>query len=604
MATIAPQASNTFLPCCQFCTLLRSEASSCRSAIRAARGVVNDIGAELAEKSRGLKELSSINEHNSERDVETLQRQYQLRLPVQISELKKSPGVRYLGNFHVIALESWAQFLVDYNVWHVVVGLHQPNKPREEAILAKFWDQYRSLFPDHQLWALGEKHGINWARCCPVLMHGDEGRGRKRAPFLVTSYHSVLGFGTAAANAKRCKRPYISMKLNYSGSTHIHRLLSGCLPKMVKDDAALQDLLSFMANDCVRMIEQGVRSQHGDRYWMACINICGDWRWLQKCANLERSYSTVQKRPLTATSQPRGICHWCLAGTRGVDFEDLTASGKWKQTMFLPGDAPWKSPPVLLKIPHQPLRPAALFSYDLFHSWHLGLGKVFAATALALITDRFPEGAVDARFCHLTDLYMTWCDEQRKSPFITCITKETCGWPDRKTFPNGQWSKGHVTTSLMHFIQDYFSWNDVSDDIMLAKCKEATTCFNFCLSSLYDNDVWLSPEESRSIGQTGMKALRLFMENAKLAFDRGEALWAYMPKSHVCCHIFDLLASAPLNHPTLSPLVHSVQVDEDYIGRKSRLSRRVDPKQVVLRVIQRSLAISFSHWSESGYFKG
>lgn len=222
---------------------------------------MSDIGEVSAAKSNGLVRLSHCSESHSERDVEVLSRQYKIRLPVQISELKKSPGVRYMGSFKVISLRSWIEFLTNFNVWHVMLGLHHPDEARERAILTEFWRLYKAANPQHMLWQVVEENSVDLSKCLPILCHGDEGRGRKKSPFLITAYHSCLGFGTDLANSTRARRPYLSLRLNYCGSTHIHRMLTGCLPKMVKDEQAFKDLCSFMAADCVSMIEQGVESK-------------------------------------------------------------------------------------------------------------------------------------------------------------------------------------------------------------------------------------------------------------------------------------------------------------------------------------------------------
>ncbi|CAK9116976.1 unnamed protein product [Durusdinium trenchii] len=565
----------------------------------AARGVVSDIGETAAEASSGLIELSRCTLSNSERDVEQVSRKYNLQLPVPIREIQKSPGVRYSGNFHVIALESWLQFIIDHNVWHMLLGLHNADPKRERALLREFWRLYRLAEPDHQVWAEIEKHGIKVEHLLPVVMHGDEGRGRKRGPFLVTSYHSMIGFGTVLANANRKTKSYLQLRLNYVGSTHSSRMITGCLPKMHKDEQALDDLLTFMTGDCLRSFQQGVTGKHGERYHAACLNAVGDWAWLQKCGHLERSYLNIPKKALVQTSKPKGICHLCHAGRLEHDFEDLSLNPSWLQTMYC--DEPWTVRPVLLHLAHCPSRPADFFSYDLWHAFHLGMAKSFAASTLARITDRFPESTVDSRFERLTSLFLTFADEHREPTYITALTKESCGWYDRKTYPNGQWSKGHVSTVLLRFLQSYFARFDVSDDIILSKAKAATSAINTCLHDMYSSDLWLEPSLSHQIGGKGMEFLQLYQQLAKVSHDQGEALYPYMPKAHIVHHV--MLRCATSRGAILNPLTFGVQVDEDFIGKKARLARRVGPGQVILRVLQRSLAVSYAYWHEMGFIK-
>ena len=564
--------------------------------------MVSDLGEKAASKSPGLVDLGKCCEHHSERDMDVVTRRYKLQLPVRISELKRSPGVRYMGSFNVISLRSWCEFLTSFNCWHVMVGLHQPDPPREQAILAKFWKNYRQVAPDHQLWQLVEKHSVDLSRCCPVMLHADEGRGRKRAPFWVASYHSFLGYGTTSANEARQGRPYRLLRLNYNGSSNIHRMVTGVLPKMLKDEAALDDLLSFITADSYSMLTEGVLSKHGDRFWMVTLNATGDWAWLRKVANLSRSYHNVPKRPLTQSSKQGGICHWCLAGQKDYPFEDLSCRPAWLATMFQPGDMPWTSRPRMLDLPHQPSKPMGFFAFDLWHSLHLGLGKCFCASALALLSDQMLSGNIDARFEELTTVFLQWADETHTSPYMCTITKEICGWPMRTQYPNGMWSKGHVTTCFMLFLEDWLTKNDLRGHYMLQLCSEAVVALNRCLKELYSSDLWLPCEVSHNIGRNGMLFLQNYMKLAKCAYDAKLVLWPYMPKSHICHHVF--LSCLSAKTISINAMAYAVQVDEDFIGKKCRASRRVAPGQVILRTLQRSLNVAYAYFRDMGFLKG
>ena len=186
--------------------------------------------------------MSRCTETHSERDVNRVAKRYRLLLPIKLTTLPKNLGIRFTGDFKAISLKDWCKFLIDYNCWHVMVGLRKPDPKRERDILAAFWDRYKQVYPRHEIWAEFDKNHVDLSRTCPMLLHGDEGRGRKKAPFLVAAYHSFLGFGTLSANEKRKHRPYLSMKLNYSESSHIHRLLTAVLPKMAKDEIAFQSI--------------------------------------------------------------------------------------------------------------------------------------------------------------------------------------------------------------------------------------------------------------------------------------------------------------------------------------------------------------------------
>eukprot|EP00438_Fugacium_kawagutii_P031449 Skav200325 [mRNA] locus=scaffold1760:150800:168374:- [translate_table: standard] len=569
------------------------------SAIRAARSVVEDVGESGLAKSKGLVELSKA---SGERGVHRVVKKFQVTLPVEISDLPKRRGIRFTGDFKAITLRAWCKFILEHNLWHALVGLHKPDDARERAILLEFWKRFEVMKPHHQLWQEFSQYNIDRSRCCPVLLHGDEGRGKKRSGFLVVAYHSYIGFGTAASKERKKHRPYARMGLNYTESTYMTRMLTAVLPKMYKDEVAFETIMEFVKDCALDVLRNGVLSPHGPTHHMAVLHCSGDWAFLVKAGKLTRSFSCVEKRPRGINSIPRGICHMCKAGQLNLPFEDFGRNPIWEPTMFEAGDSPFTARPVLLGIPHEPSAEPGFFAYDLWHAFHLGLGKTFTASALALISDRMHSSNVDGRFAELTLVFLQWCDETRTTPFLTTVTKDSIGWQDRNQYPNGMWSKGHVTTCFMRFLAHWLNTHDVSDCVMLTMCREATDAINRCFALLYSEDLWLRRDVAQQVGQDGLKFMGLYQRLARYAFDNGRALWVFMPKGHVCHHIFLDCANARAGWH-MSPLAHAVQLSEDFVGKTSRLARRVHPSQAIVRVLQRSLQSSFRAWKDAGFLK-
>ena len=136
---------------------------------------------------------------------------------------------------------------------------------------------------------------------------------------------------------------------------------------------------------------------------------------------------------------------------------------------------------------------------------------------------------------------------------------------------------------------------------MLSVCVEATTCINECLEQMYKEDLWLDCATANSIGRKGLRFMEIYSKLARTAYDRQLALWVYMPKAHASHHIFDALTENLQYH--INPLCFGVQVSEDYIGRKSRLARRVDARQVMARVLERSLQGARKQWDDAGFLR-
>ena len=62
--------------------------------------------------------------------------------------------------------------------------------------LQQFWDQYRVLHPQHEVFRLADSHQISLRHCCPIYTHGDEGTTYKKDGCLVLSIHTPIGSGT------------------------------------------------------------------------------------------------------------------------------------------------------------------------------------------------------------------------------------------------------------------------------------------------------------------------------------------------------------------------------------------------------------------------
>ena len=76
-----------------------------------------------------------------------------------------------------------------------------------------------------------------------------------------------------------------------------------------------------------------------------------------------------------------------------------------------------------------------------------------------------------------------------------------------------------------------------------------------------------------------------------------------MPKHHIIHKIAVQLTDArSRGAPMLNPMACSVQMDEDFIGRPSRLSRRVTPRGLTMeRVLERYLQSTYKHYHDAGF---
>lgn len=507
----------------------------------------------------------------------------------------------------VLRLRDWVDFFLKFNVWHVVCGLRTPNERLEKATLSAFWEKYREQHPSHPIYRMAAQGSISLDRVCPMVLHGDEGRSLKRQPFLVCNFHSLLGQGSNPEDRRNARLQVQSAgvrhRLNLKGHSYCNRFLFGCMPKAFytgEHEDVLPALISLAASEAAHMATHGVRHPRTPEcYWIMTAGVTGDWPWLHRCGNFSRSFNNVPKKQATNARQrqpPAGICHLCRAGQDQFPYEQLhTTRPRWYATMYQQ----------FLAVPHADGNAefASFWKFDVFHVWHLGMGKHFLGSLLALLSETQPAGNTDERFKLLTQEFLGWRRLRSKTAQIRKITKELITWPKKDSFPVGSWHKGAVTTVLMEFAEDHYRNIDFSGNQLLQECMEAVRAANACIRAMYSRGVFLSNRDASFIGGIWMRFLRRYSSLAESSRIQGRMLFCLMPKGHAWHHLMlDMVLAADrdnLSH-VVSPLCFSCQMDEDFVGRPSRLSRRVRPGAVqVRRVVQRYLKGSYREWIKS-----
>lgn len=489
----------------------------------------------------------------------------------------------------------------------MLAGLVRPDSKREECIWSAFWANFKALHPDHEVFAMEARGEIALARTAAVVLHGDEGRGRKHAAFLVLSFHSLLGRGLLPArrfNRKRVvRKPYRKTLPNFVGHTYTNRFMFAALRKRdytAKNAAVFDSLMQAAADEAHFMSTTGVQDRDGCTFWMVMVNIVGDWPWLHKSGGFERSFNNVQKRKNVRTA-PVGICHLCQAGQTAFPFEQLqTKRPLWLQSLHK--QDPFVTPSPFQAVPHVRGELSGLWAFDLFHSWHLGLAKYFLGSAIALLSEQESPGNIDERFDALSDRFKTWCQANRRRNHIMKLSKDTISWPATTTYPVGGWHKGELTSVLMDWLEARLAEDDFSEEPLLRQVTEATNAIQSCLRAIYRANAWLCPAESHTISELGLKFLRRYVSLAHCSLNRGKCLFSLPPKSHAMQHVFlSMRIASQQGIKCLSPACTSVQPDEDFIGRGARLSRRVTARGPVLhRVMDRYLQSAYGHWLDAG----
>ena len=119
---------------------------------------------------------------------------------------------------------------------------------------------------------------------------------------------------------------------------------------------------------------------------------------------------------------------------------------------------------------------------------------------------------------------------------------------------------------------------------------KSTQAMNMALTYMFAHGYWIPSQEALHLFKLLMVFLQGFTKCAQLTNEMGLHRFGLMPKIHYLHHAAHRLRQESERSPwAVSPLGESVQMQEDYIGRPSRISRRVDVRQLHLRVVQRSL---------------
>ena len=563
-------------------------------AIRTANAVTREVP-EATGSSLGR--LAKCSEKNSERDTHRLTQNVGLTLPIPLSPLKLD-----CGEISFLKGTDWASFVMRYNLWHNLCGLKKPDHDRCRAIWSQFWDLYKQIDPGHEIYS---REGHDFSRTAAVVLHGDEGRTLKKSAIMVVSIHSILGHGM---NTCKMKEEYISMKLNYVQSTWTTRWLLAVLPRALykEDDGeeidVLQDLFAAIADDLRVLYEDGVQGRDGNTFYFCPVKIMGDWPFMAKCGCLGRSFMNVAKHK-SSSKESKGICHRCKAGLEGFLWEDvLNSKPAWKASINTLD--PFTRIPTVLRLPHDTNDPASFFSWDLFHGWHIGLAKNFLASAIvAYATSALFSGGIETRLEIVSNHYKAWCDLKGIKPLIKGFSKDNLSWKTTTCYPNGTWSKGAISTQLMRwFVYELRQTaNDAVDCELLTIIREAAENMHQFLSGLYKQECWIASEKALELASFGNKFLRKYGEAVRLCFREKRTLFSLMPNLHRVAHIVDdLETQASSTNFALSPLAYSCQAEEDFVGRPSRISRRVSAKKVVMRTLQRSLQTAYSQYVKAG----
>ena len=122
---------------------------------------------------------------------------------------------------------------------------------------------------------------------------------------------------------------------------------------------------------------------------------------------------------------------------------------------------------------------------------------------------------------------------------------------------------------------------------------DATSAMNQALSTMYSSGYWLNKNCAKSVSKQMFFFLYTYQCLAHASLAAGKNRFSMMPKLHCLSHTaLQLKKQAEGADWVQNPLSFSVQMQEDFIGRPARVSRRCNIRQVHRNVLHRCLILA------------
>ena len=547
--------------------------------------------------------------HNAERDMRAIFNDLGYSLPIPINRLEHhGEETKQLFTYHICP-QDWIRHWMESNP-ELLGGNGNPHEN-----FKAFWEVYRQQHPSHEVY---RKHSNNLEMVVPILLHGDEGRAVKRTNYFVTSIESPIGSVldpglTCSCNEKLLQRPNIpsygcdsrvldentlkvarAMVTNFKGHSYLSRwLLFGVGGWIYKKHPAIIDkLLLEVAMNLKELFETGVRlsGPNGTTIFAAMVSIKGDMDFHKKVMNLTRSYSNL------GTVNLREICHHCLAGGEAHAFEDYSETPSWSSSCYQ--SRPWVSEPHLARIPFDSSAPEKALQGDLMHIFKLGVGRdIVGGVVIILLRKGFfdVEGMskdIRCRFERAHSSFKLWCHAEGKSAGLRSFTKSffnmtslvSAPWCNSKasdTILLLQWLVFFIRLNLIHPV--VHGWEEFLNP-MLQLCESG-----LALRMTHHHPMWLERNCARFFYVSAMTVLRAYSFMGKKAVEIGIRAFIQKPKMHALHHVAFTIKTRLESGATLiaSPQIYACDISEDFLGRISRLSRRVGFRLCDLHVCER-----------------
>jgi len=571
----------------------RNAEASCVSQILTAQAVAADMGKGRA-AACGVDTWASCHLQNSERDVQRTLKKQKSKLDIPVSSVTSS-GCKVPW----ISPESWLRFIVTKGLWPMMAGCDVHDYDGAARNWLQFWKTYQQIHPDFELFHM---ENVDLSRTAAWLIHGDEGRTLKRNGLMVTSVQSALGRGFDEKRVHGQNADSAKLRVNFAGHSFTTRYVVNTMPKTAYESnpGIFHETMGHISASLNRCLREGFEDvSRGEKFHVVVLGVKGDAPYLAKVGNFYRTYNTTAKRG-EERGPPKGTCPYCLAGTREFPGEEIaTTNPKWLLTMGV--KLPWVQCPAVIKnLVHDCGDPAAFFKSDIWHVVHLGFGRSWVASTVQLVLQQLPCSNLEEKWEYLTEDYLRWCHDNKKQAHISKISPYLMSYGDHGG-AMGNWHKAALTTNFLQWIVVLLGKVAPDRAGLLLQCRTATYRLNSMFSLLYRAGAFLTENEAAFASEQGLQFLRTYAFLAESMYrDSKQWLWPLYPKLHVFHHLMlEMHFTGSKVKTCPNPMLFACQIDEDTVGKTSRLSRKVNIRLVAQRALDRYLTAAYTAFAKA-----
>ena len=302
-----------------------------------------------------------------------------------------------------ISPKSYLEYLMKNHPDCVIGGLQSTHDCGTH--LQAFWDAYKQQHKSHEVYR-SRDDGPVLSYTLPILVHGDEGRGKRRTGTMAIFLESPIGIPSESKTTKKrkhgdcdcaptpeemnrfkpaagligCNRSLHTvaekMKTNTKNHSFLQRWPLIVIPGVVYKayPAIVPAFHKLLARQLKALFFEGFVGPHGRTYYAALIGIKADLKWHAKIGEWNRSFENQGR------TKEKECCHICLGGQPNIAWEDVSESPIWEPTMFQV--RPWATAPAIVEPPFDFGKPEAVFRTDPFHTGKLGIFRDVIASAL------------------------------------------------------------------------------------------------------------------------------------------------------------------------------------------------------------------------------